>query len=332
MQRALTLARRGQGRVHPNPMVGCVVVKNGTIIGEGYHPYYGGPHAEIIALRKAGQAARGATLYLTLEPCIHWGKTPPCLPVVAKSGVKKVYIATKDANPLVSGKGIQGLKAAKIDVHVGLMATAARKLNKFVSKKRPHVLLKLALSLDGKTATWTGDSKWISSPASRKQVHQLRAKMDAVLVGVGTVLKDNPSLTTHGWGRNPIRVVLDPHLRTPRTAKICRDGEARTVLVVSTQVPEKRSLPYQKQGVQILRNVLKNGSFELKNVLKQLSQLNINQVLLEGGLKTAESFIHQNMIDETLFFIAPKLIGDNTKVSQAITLPGPDLVVRKRVK
>jgi diaminohydroxyphosphoribosylaminopyrimidine deaminase/5-amino-6-(5-phosphoribosylamino)uracil reductase len=336
MQRALALARRGHGRVSPNPLVGCVIVKNGKIVGEGYHSFYGGPHAEVMALRKAGQRSRGATMYLTLEPCTHWGKTPPCLPLVAQSGIKKAYIAMPEPNPKVSGRGIKGLKSAGIAVYTGLETEAARELNRpfitWMTQKRPYTILKLAMTLDGKTATRTGDSKWISSPESRKRVHELRAGVDAVLVGAQTAIADNPSLTSHGHGRNPLRIVLDPTLRTPLGLKLYSDRQAPTAIVVSPSVPKRRLFLYQKKGIQILRNNMKNGLFELKQLMKLLSQTNVSQLLIEGGKKTAETFIDQNLIDEMQLFIAPKVIGDRARMNQATKLPGDDILIQGRLR
>ncbi len=336
MQHAVRLAARGRGRVSPNPMVGCVIVKSGKVVGEGHHAFYGGPHAEVNALKKAGRKARGATVYLTLEPCSHWGKTPPCLPLLIENGVKQAYIAMRDPNPMVAGRGIKGLKKAGVRVFTGLEEAAARELNRpfitWMTQKRPYTILKLAMTLDGKTASRTGDSKWISSPASRKKVHALRSQVDAILVGANTAIKDNPALTSHGHGKNPLRVVLDPHLRTPATLKMYNDGQAPTLIVVADRTPIKRFLPYQKRGIQILRNSLKNGVFELKRLMNSLAKNNVSQLLIEGGQMTAKTFIDKNMVDEALFFIAPKLLGNRAKMHQAETLPGPDVVIQGRVR
>ncbi len=211
MQRALDLAAKGKLRAHPNPCVGCVIVKNGKVLAEGYHEYYGGPHAEVVALESVGTRARGATMYVTLEPCTHWGKTPPCAPLVARSGVKRVVVAMKDPNEIVAGRGIAYLKKARIRVQVGVKEAAARDLNRsfvtWMTKKRPYVILKMATTLDGKIATRSGESKWISSEMSRKLVHRLRAESEAVLVGARTARLDKPALTSHGQGRDPHRIV-----------------------------------------------------------------------------------------------------------------------------
>lgn len=212
MRRALDLAVRGKGFVSPNPCVGCVIVKNGKIVGEGYHREFGGPHAEVNALRHAGSAAKGSTVYLTLEPCTHWGKTPPCAPELIRANVKRVVIAMEDPNPIVSSRGVSALRKAGIDVIIGVEEEAARNLIRsfitWMTKKRPHVILKMAMTLDGKIATATGDSKWISSKASRALGHKLRAESDAILVGSTTARRDKPALTSHGAGRDPKRFVV----------------------------------------------------------------------------------------------------------------------------
>jgi diaminohydroxyphosphoribosylaminopyrimidine deaminase/5-amino-6-(5-phosphoribosylamino)uracil reductase len=217
-----------------------------------------------------------------------------------------------------------------------LETEAARELNRpfitWMTQKRPYTILKLAMTLDGKTATRTGDSKWISSPESRKRVHELRAGVDAVLVGAQTAIADNPSLTSHGHGRNPLRIVLDPTLRTPLGLKLYSDRQAPTAIVVSPSVPKRRLFLYQKKGIQILRNNMKNGLFELKQLMKLLSQTNVSQLLIEGGKKTAETFIDQNLIDEMQLFIAPKVIGDRARMNQATKLPGDDILIQGRLR
>lgn len=312
MQRALTLAAKGQGHVHPNPVVGCVVVKNQKIIGEGFHARYGGPHAEIEALRKAGSHAVGATVYLTLEPCTHWGKTPPCAPALVKSGIKELFIALQDPNPSVNGSGLKYLKKAGIKVHLGLMREEAEAQNRrfvtWMRKKRPYTILKMAESLDGKIASRTGNSRWISSPESRKMVHDLRAQSDAVLVGVNTALKDNPLLTSHGSGRDPIRVILDPKLRVHPNLKLFKTPSP-VWIITSSKSSSAKAARLEKKGARILRTSLKFDLFDTRNILKLLSKNNVSQLLIEGGGETAWSFISQKQIDELLLFIAPTLVG-----------------------
>jgi diaminohydroxyphosphoribosylaminopyrimidine deaminase/5-amino-6-(5-phosphoribosylamino)uracil reductase len=229
MRRAIELAGRGAQGASPNPLVGCVIVKNGKSVGEGFHAHYGGPHAEVLALKKAGPRTKGATLYVNLEPCAHWGKTPPCADAVIRAGIKKVVAAMPDPNPLVRRRGFKKLKASGIQVQTGVCRAEAEDLNrafiKFITKKKPYVILKAAVSLDGKIATASGDSKWISSEASRDLVHGLRTEVDGILVGGETVRKDDPSLTSHGKGRNPVRIVLSRSGRLPKNSKIF-DGTA----------------------------------------------------------------------------------------------------------
>lgn len=313
MQHALSLAEQGRGWVSPNPCVGCVVVKNGKVVGEGYHRAYGGPHAEVHAIRAAGKHAKGATAYITLEPCTHFGKTPPCAPLLINSGVKEVFIASQDPNPMVSGKGIKALRTARIKVHVGLEEGSALYQNRsfwtWKLRKRPHIVLKAAMTLDGKIATAKGESRWISGEASRRLVHRLRGESDAVLVGAQTAISDNPILTSHGVGRDPIRIVLDPHLRTPTKLKIYHDRKAPTVIISGPNPSTKKAAQLEKQNVQILRNSLKFGSVELINLLKSLSNMNVSQILIEGGGNTHWSFIREGLVDEVYLFVAPFFLG-----------------------
>jgi len=313
MQRALFLAAKGNGRVSPNPCVGCVIVNKNRIVGEGYHQRFGGPHAEPLAFRKAGAKARGGTAYITLEPCTHWGKTPPCLPLVIASGVRNVVVAMKDPNPRVAGKGISGLRKAGIRVQFGIGEEASRFLNRayitWMTKKRPYTILKMAMTLDGKTATAKGESRWITSAASRALVHRLRAESDAVLVGANTAILDNPQLTSHGAGRNPMRIVLDPQLRSSSRLQIYRDGKAPTLLVTSAKTPEAKLLKFRNQSIQILKESLKVGSFELRKVLRDISKMRVSKLFIEGGQETAWRFLRQGLIDEIYLFVAPLLLG-----------------------
>lgn len=313
MERALLLAEQGRGQVSPNPLVGCVIVNKGRLVGEGFHKAFGGPHAEIHALQKAGPKSKGATAYLTLEPCTHFGKTPPCAPAVINSGLKEVYIATTDPNPVVAGRGVQALRKAGIKVHVGLGQGPARHQNRaywtWRTLKRPHVVLKAAMTLDGKIATCTGESRWISGPVSRRLVHKLRAESDAVLIGAQTAIHDNPRLTSHGEGRNPLRVVLDPRLRTPESLMLYRDHAAPSLVVTSPRSNESKARKLNKMGVQILRQGLKFGEFELIKTLRTLSNMNVSQLFVEGGGTTHGFFLTQKLIDEVYLFLAPLLVG-----------------------
>lgn len=313
MQRALSLARKGLGRVSPNPCVGAVLVKGQKIISEGFHPYCGGPHGEIVALRKAGKKAKGASLYINLEPCTHWGKTPPCAPEVIKAGIKKAYISMRDPNPEVTGRGIAALKKGGVGVSVGLEEDAARLLNRpyltWRNKKRPYVILKLAMTLDGKIATEEGTSRWITGLSARTMVHKLRSKVDGILVGRNTVAKDNPTLSSHGAGKNPIPIILDPEFKSSLSAKVLKGNSRNALVVVGPNAPLSKVVAAQKKGHKILRESLKNGKFNMRNVVSNLLKNNIYQLLVEGGSETAWSFIHENLVDEVYLFLAPKLLG-----------------------
>lgn len=316
MQRAIGLAAQGKGRVSPNPCVGCVIVKNGAVVGEGYHPYFGGPHAEIVALRQAGGKARGADMYVSLEPCVHTGKTGPCTPKVIEAGLKSVHIAMRDPFPKVAGRGIRALRAAGIRVTVGLEEDAARLLNRsfvtYVTRRRPHVVLKMAASLDGKIATREGETRWISGPVSRRLVHSLRAESDAVLVGASTAAADDPALTSHGAGRDPLRVVIDPRLRLPPRLALFNDGKAPTLVVTATHAPVARERALLRRGVDVFRVPARKGRIQLATALTALAERGIAQLLVEGGGETAWHFIEAGLVDEVVFFLAPLLIGGRT--------------------
>ncbi len=315
MRLALKLARKGIGKTSPNPNVGAVVVKNGRLIGKGYHKKFGGPHAEVFALKEAGEAAHGATIYVTLEPCFHFGKTPPCVDLIIARGLKRVVIATPDPNPLVNGKSIQKLKKSGIEVTVGIEQEKAQKLNeaffKFMRTGLPFVTLKIAQTMDGKIACLTGDSHWVSGEASRKLVHRWRSQMDAVLVGIGTVLQDDPELTVRLLkGRNPKRIILDPNLRIPLTAKIVNDSVvSQTILVTASENREKIEKLTEKGVTFLFEEKKSNGEFDLREVLKKLTKLQIISVLVEGGSGVFSSFMRQKAFDRLALFQAPKIAG-----------------------
>lgn len=332
MKNALKLAKRGRGLVSPNPLVGCVIVSNNRIAGKGYYQYFGGPHAEINALRDAGEKAVNSTMYVTLEPCCFYGKTPPCTEAIIRSGVKEVVIGMEDPNPKVNGRGIQKLKAKRIKVTTDILKKQATKLNeayiKYVTKKVPFVILKTAMSLDGKIASVTGDSKWISSEKSRQWVHRLRSQVDGVLVGINTVLKDNPGLTAHGLGKNPLRIVLDGEARIPLKSQLL-NNQAPT-LVVTAHSPGKLSV-LKRRGIRVLRINAKNGKINLKVLLRRLAKMGITSLLVEGGGETNASFLKEKLVDKVLVFIGPKIVGGRNaitpvagngidKISQAIKL------------
>lgn len=313
MRFALDVAKTGLGQTSPNPAVGAVVVKNGEIVGFGAHLKAGEPHAEVHAIRMAGDKAKGATVYVTLEPCSHFGKTPPCADLLVETGVKRVVIATTDPNPLVAGKGIEKLKRAGIDVTVGVLKEEADELNRvffhYITTKTPFVTLKYASSLDGKIATKTGDSKWITSEEARCDVHRYRALHDAILVGVNTVIADDPSLTVRlpEGGKNPIRLILDTHLRTPLHANVIQDGEAETWLIVGSEVPTERMALYESSHVRVIP--MHTPEITIRELLHMLGAQKITSVFVEGGSRVHDSFIRAGAVQEIVAYVAPKMIG-----------------------
>jgi diaminohydroxyphosphoribosylaminopyrimidine deaminase/5-amino-6-(5-phosphoribosylamino)uracil reductase len=319
MRRGLRLAQKGRGRTSPNPMVGAVLVKEGRVVGEGYHTKAGEAHAEIVALRQAGDRARGATLYLNLEPCTHFGKTPPCVPQVIEVGVKRVVLGMEDPNPLVKGKGIERMRKAGIEIEIGILEEECRRLNeafcKYILKKEPFVVLKVAATLDGKMATRHGDSKWISGKASRRFVHRLRDQVDGVLVGIGTVLKDDPQLTARiKGGRNPYRIVLDSHLRIPEDAKVFGDSPSKAIIATSGLAPKDKIEKLEKRGVRILILDSHEGKINLKSCLSKLGEIEMTSLLVEGGSQVNGSFLDEGLIDKLLLFLSPKLLGDHQAI------------------
>ncbi len=316
MRKVLRLAEKGRGRTSPNPMVGAALVKNSKMVGEGYHVRAGADHAEIVALRKAGERAKGATLYLNLEPCIHYGRTPPCAPAVIEAGVKRIVIGTEDPNPLVGGRGLESLKRAGLDVEVGILEKECRSLNeaffKFILEKVPFVILKVAATLDGKIATREGDSKWISGEASRQFVHRLRDQVDGVLVGIGTVLKDDPQLTARILkGRDPYRIVLDSQLRIPENARVIGDSPSKVIIATTGVAARDKIEKLEKKGVKILILDSKQGKVDLKHCLSKLGEMKIMSLMVEGGSQINGSFLDEGLIDKVLLFFSPKLIGDS---------------------
>lgn len=319
MKRALELALLRKGLTHPNPTVGCVIVKDGEVVAEGYHERAGMPHAEVVALEKAGQKAIGATMYVTLEPCTHFGRTPPCTDAIIRAGLKRVVVATLDPNPLVSGKGVERLRRAGIEVDVGVLEEEARRLNEdfftYITQKRPYITLKWAQSIDGSLATRTGDSKWITSEESRQFAHRLRAEATAVLVGIGTVLKDNPQLTVRAfhWERQPVRVVLDPHLRIPEDSQLLNTQEAPTIIFTASEKKEKIK-ELEGRGVRVLFAPLKEGGLDLKEVLRELYFLEVMHLLVEGGPLTLTSFLKEGLFDRLWVFVGPLLVGEGKRI------------------
>jgi diaminohydroxyphosphoribosylaminopyrimidine deaminase/5-amino-6-(5-phosphoribosylamino)uracil reductase len=315
MALALALAERGRGFVEPNPLVGAVVVRDGCLVGEGWHQRYGQAHAEVNALAAAGEAARGAALYVTLEPCCHFGKTPPCTDAVLRAGVARVVAAMSDPFPQVAGKGAELLRQAGVAVEVGLCEVEARRLNapylKLLARGRPYVHAKWAMTLDGKIATRTGDSKWISNEASRRRAHELRGRMDAVVVGIGTVLADDPLLTTRPPGpRAPARVVLDSCGRLPSTSQLARTArETPTIIVTATDLPAARAAELQALGCEVLSLPPPGTRPALPGMLDEFGRRRMTNLLVEGGSEVLGSFLDAREIDEVHVFLAPRLAG-----------------------
>jgi len=318
MRRALELADRGRGLTLPNPMVGAVVVTPaGEVVGEGFHAKAGGPHAEVEALRAAGARARGATIYVTLEPCSHQGRTPPCAVAVVEAGVARVVAAVADPNPLVSGRGIAILREAGVEVVTGVGAADAERQNRVfftaMRERRPHVTLKAAMTLDGKIADLHGASKWITGEAARRSAHRLRSESDAIVVGVGTVLRDDPELTVRldrPWPREPLLVVLDTAARTPREARLIRAGAPeRALIVVGAEAPEDRTRALAAAGASIVRCRTADGRVSLESLLTELFAREIRAVLVEGGGEVHASFLDAGLLDRVAVYVAPLLVG-----------------------
>ena len=312
MRRALRLAARAQGRTAPNPMVGSVVVANGDIVGEGYHRRAGEPHAEVNALRAAGHRSRGGTLYVTLEPCCHHGRTPPCTDAILAAGVRRVVAAMQDPFPKVSGGGFAILRQAGIDVQSGVLEAEARALNraylKVVETGLPWVTLKMAMTLDGKIATRTGDSRWITGEPARRYVHRLRDRHDAVLIGIGTARADDPLLTARVRGaRNPVRVVVDTRAELPRDSMLAATARETPTWIVTAAGHAAADLA--EKGVEVLQTPTVGTRIDLEAALRELVRRNLHSVLCEGGAELSAALLEQGLVDEVLWFIAPKLVG-----------------------
>ena len=320
MRLALQLAQSVKGRTSPNPLVGAVVVREQRIIGIGAHLRAGTHHAEVHALNMAGNDAEGSTMYVTLEPCNHHGRTPACTERIIKEGIKKVYVAALDPNPLVAGKGIKALEAAGIEVSVGLLQSEANKLNevfnKYISTKMPYVILKAAMTLDGKLATKIGDSKWITNEASRLKVHQIRNETDGIMVGVQTVINDDPILTTRlpEGGHNPIRIIIDSHLSIPETAKVLDVKDAPTIIVCTEDRDIEKQKILESMNVKVIVSNSKDGFVDISDCLTKLGELQITSILVEGGSKLHGSFLIEKLFDKVIIFIAPKLIGGSNAI------------------
>jgi diaminohydroxyphosphoribosylaminopyrimidine deaminase/5-amino-6-(5-phosphoribosylamino)uracil reductase len=316
MRRCLALAEKGLGLVSPNPMVGCVIVRNGKTIAEGYHRRFGGSHAEVITLRKAGKKARGATLYVNLEPCTHFGKTPPCVDAIIASGIKTVVAAVNDPNPFVLGAGVRQLRKAGVRVRIGIMKKEAEILNEkfftFMKTGLPFVAVKVAQTLDGKIADSRGRSKWITGERSRIEAHRLRSKYDAVLVGASTIRKDNPRLSVrYVRGVNPVRVVVDGRLSIPATAHVANAKTIPTIILTSSLAMKKQPGKVRRLSRQrvIILPVQNSGRLRPANMLKTLGRMGISSVLVEGGSTTVGIFIESGLVQKVYCFVAPKILG-----------------------
>ncbi|MCL6643256.1 MAG: bifunctional diaminohydroxyphosphoribosylaminopyrimidine deaminase/5-amino-6-(5-phosphoribosylamino)uracil reductase RibD, partial [Candidatus Bipolaricaulota bacterium] len=340
MRRALELAERGAGWTSPNPLVGAVVVKEHRVIGEGWHEEFGGPHAESVALQRAGPHARGADLYVTLEPCVAApGKhNPPCADAIIHAGIRRVFVAVRDPDPRINGRGIARLQGAGIEVIEGLLEREARKLNeiylKFKTTGLPFMTLKMAMTADGKIATRTGDSQWISSERSLRFAHELRRRHRAILVGIGTVLADDPQLTVRLHphprplspvrergegvrGRQPIRIILDSHGRIPVDAAVMRSaGEIRTIIATTDAMPSEKEQALRQAHVEVWRlPATEGGRVALHALIQKLAQEQIDSLLIEGGSEIAWSFLREKLIDKILLVIAPKIVGGRSAPS-----------------
>ena len=319
MKRAIELAKKGIGYTSPNPLVGAVIVKDGRIIGEGYHEVYGGPHAEVNAFRNAKEDVNGATMYVTLEPCSHYGKTPPCANAIVEKEISKVIIGMMDPNPMVAGRGIKILQDNGIQVITCILEDEVKKLNeifiKYITTKRPFGILKTAMTLDGKIATSSGDSMWITNEASRNYVHEIRHRVSGIMVGVGTILSDNPKLTTrlhNKEGKDPTRIIVDTTARIPLDSNVLNNNsKAKTIIATTERANNEKLQAIKEKGAEIIITPLKDNKVDLSFLMKSLGESGIDSVLIEGGSTLNYSALEEGIIDKVISFIAPKIIGGN---------------------
>jgi diaminohydroxyphosphoribosylaminopyrimidine deaminase / 5-amino-6-(5-phosphoribosylamino)uracil reductase len=341
IQLTIEIAKKGEGSVSPNPLVGCVITKNNKIIGAGYHQKFGEEHAEINAINSATESLEGSTLFVNLEPCNHHGKTPPCVDRIIKEKIKRVVIGTLDINPLVSGNGVKALKKAGIEVKVGVLEKECLELNKFffkyISKKLPYVTLKAAQTLDGLIADMDNYSEWISSEQSRKYVHSLRAKYDAVLIGSETARIDNPKLTVRiVEGRNPYRIILDSRLDLNPELNVFKiNKDKKTILVTIADYASKKNKikKFEQLGVKMIfvkKN--HNGRVHLKSTIKEMAKIGIASILVEGGSKTFSSFVKQELFDDIMMFISPKILGNGVKTFSELSFRNLDSALKLKIK
>ena len=333
MQMALDLAIKGEGYTSPNPMVGAAVVKDGKIVGQGYHEMVGGPHAEVNALNAAGERAVGATLFVTLEPCNHTGRTLPCTQKILQAGIRRVVVAMSDPNENVVGGGSEYLKRHGLEVTTGVCEAQARKLNeafiKYVTTGQPFVIAKCAATLDGRIATRTGDSKWVTGEAARRFVHRLRHAVDAIMVGINTVTVDNPSLTTRLDDReckDPVRIILDSHLSIPPSARVLQQTSGSdTILVAGKGVERNKKSALERAGARVIEAELRNNQIDMAALMVQLGAREISSILIEGGSRVMASAFSTGIVDKVQFFYAPKILGGDDGVP-ICSGPGPELM------
>ena len=322
MEKALKLAENGAGMVNPNPMVGAVIVKDGRIIGEGFHEEYGKAHAERNAVNNSIEEVEGSTIYVTLEPCAHYGKTPPCVDLLIERKFKRVVIGMLDPNPLVAGKSIEKLKKNNIEVKVGVREEECRKLNevfiKYITTRRPFVIIKAGTSIDGKIATCTGESKWITSEESRIHSHELRNRMSGIMVGINTVISDDPSLSYRGKskGKDPVRIIIDSSLRIPLKSKVVKNIDGKTIIATVENSNKKKKEELKETGVKVIETKPYNNRVDLKELMYKLGKENIDSIMIEGGGTLNFSALEQGIVDKVRFYIAPKIIGgENSRSS-----------------
>jgi diaminohydroxyphosphoribosylaminopyrimidine deaminase / 5-amino-6-(5-phosphoribosylamino)uracil reductase len=334
MAEALALGRRGLGRTSPNPAVGALIVRGGEVVGRGWHRRAGGPHAEVVALADAGPRARGGTLYLTLEPCSHFGRTPPCAPGVAAAGFRRVVVAMGDPNPRVRGRGLRLLRDAGIETTTGVLEAEARELvrgyTRHVLTGLPFVRLKLAASADGRIAAAGGASRWITGPAARRLVHEWRDEFDAVMVGVDTVLADDPALTCRRrGGRDPVRIVVDSQLRTPPRARLFSTGRSPVWIATTRRADPRRDRALAARGAEVFRLPARRGRVDLEVLFRALGKRDIVSVLVEGGSRLAGTLLGEGRVDELCWFSAPLLIGgDGVPMIGSLGVRSPERAIR----
>ena len=314
MDMAIRLAKKGEGWTDPNPFVGAVIVKDGKIIGQGFHEKYGCPHAERNAIGSLSESAEGAVLYVTLEPCCHYGKTPPCTDVIIEKGISKVVIGSRDPNPKVAGKGAEILRKAGVDVYEDFMKEECDRLNPvffyYITAHMPYVVMKYAMTADGKTATKTGASKWITGDAAREEVQHMRGRYTGIMAGIGTVLSDDPILDSRINGlRSPVRIICDSRLRIPEDSKICRTAHKQRTIIACAENESEKSIRLKASGVEILECPGEGGHIDLRVLMGKLADMKINSILLEGGGTLNESVLRAGLVNEIKMFIAPKIFG-----------------------